>query len=246
MTSHDDRRNRDRPRVRHEGEGSGGEEHHAARRPHLLLLQPQVPGEVHRRSRQVPQAAARRGGAARASRHGLHLPDASGGAPDRPRQLPALWHGARARRGHARPRPERRAFGHDAPAVDRWRPGRPRHRAGHGRTFLRPSRRLHQLGRVVVRHAGRAVGRLAVLRAWCAVGPATRAQHVHPDRTRHRHGLALQRRRDDHRRRGLFRIGGDDHRAHPAGPGTGVAGARRDLGRSVPGRDGHTRTARTA
>ena len=47
-----------------------------------------------------------------------------------------------------------------------------------------------------LRHAGGAVGRLAVLRARRAVAAHAQPQHVHADRARHRRGLRLQRRRD--------------------------------------------------
>ena len=90
------------------------------------------------------------------------------------------------------------------------------------------------------RHAGRAVGRLAVLRARLAVARHAQPQHVHPDRHGHRRRLGLQRRRDRSRpassRRpsaaadgsvaGLFRGGGGDHRAGAARPGAGAARAR--------------------
>ncbi len=46
------------------------------------------------------------------------------------------------------------------------------------------------------RDAGRAVGRLAVLRARLAVAGHAQSQHVHADRHGHRRGLDLQRRRD--------------------------------------------------
>ena len=49
-------RDRHRPRVRHEGDGRDGEAPHRARRPHLLLLQSQVPGEVLGRARALPEA----------------------------------------------------------------------------------------------------------------------------------------------------------------------------------------------
>ena len=69
-----------------------------------------------------------------------------------------------------------------------------------------PSRRRPRLDRpdlveldsVRVRHARRALGRLAVLRARLAVARHAQSQHVHADRRRHRRRLCLQRRR--HRR----------------------------------------------
>ena len=50
------------------------------------------------------------------------------------------------------------------------------------------------------RHAGRAVGRLAVLRARLAIARHAQPQHVHADRHGDRRRLALQRGRDDRAR----------------------------------------------
>ena len=99
-----------------------------------------------------------------------------------------------------------------------------------------------ELDPVRPRDAGRAVGRLAVLRARLAVAPHAQPQHVHADRDGHRRGLALQRRRDPRaghlpgrvprpwrRGRGLFRGGRGHHRAGAARPGARTARARRDL-----------------
>ena len=73
------------------------------------------------------------------------------------------------------------------------------------------------------------------------------AQHVHADRARHRHRVALQHGGRAGAQRvsgrfqkcgrlgaGLFRGGGSHHRARAAGPGAGTAGARAD-GRRYPG-----------
>ena len=69
---------------------------------------------------------------------------------------------------------------------------------GNGRTFpgpepapLCPAASL-DLDSVRARHAGRAVGRLAVLRARLGVGAQPLAEHVQPDRARHRRRLSLQ------------------------------------------------------
>ena len=118
------------------------------------------------------------------------------------------------------------------------RDGRPSVRSAHA------ARRRHvELDAVRARDAGRAVGRLAVLRARLAVAGATRnlnmftlialgtgvawlysvvaivAARPLPA------GLPRRRRRG----RGLFRGGGGDHRAGAAGPGAGAARARADL-----------------
>ena len=55
------------------------------------------------------------------TRDRIHLPDASRDRARRAGRLPDLRHGARAAHGHARRRPEPRARGHDAAALDRAR-----------------------------------------------------------------------------------------------------------------------------
>ena len=167
----------------------------------LSFLLGRLPHQIRRRSRSL----SRQGQAAegrRAGRHDLHLPDASGDPPGRPRKLPDLRHGAGARRRQPRCAAQPRTRRHDAAVLDRPRAGAAGGRAGDGR----PSRRRPRLDRsdaveldsVRVRHARRAVGRLAVLRARLAIAGHAQSQHVHADRDRHRRGLCLQRRR--HRR----------------------------------------------
>ncbi len=88
-------------------------------RAHLLLLRRRLPHQVHRRSRQVPEQG-RAAGRARARGRDLHLPDASADPADRPRLVPHLRHGARARADHRRrawPAPRTRR--HAAPLLDR-------------------------------------------------------------------------------------------------------------------------------
>ena len=58
-----------------------------------------------------------------------------------------------------------------------------------------------ELAAVRLRHAGRSVGRLAVLPARLAVAGDAQPQHVHADRARHRRRLWLQRDRDARARR---------------------------------------------
>ena len=110
-----------------------------------------------------------------------------------PGKLPDLRHGAGARGREPRCAAESRTRRHDAPLLDR-----PRARSAGGRARNgRPSRRRPWLDRsdaveldsVRVRHAGGAVGRLAVLRARLAVAGDAQSQHVHADRDRHRGGL---------------------------------------------------------
>ena len=116
---------------------------------------------------------------------------------------------------------------------------------------LAPGRaRALELDPARARHARRAVGRLAVLRARLAVGPDAQPQHVHADRARHRRRVGLQRRRHAAARRlpagvprarrlgrGLLRGRRRDHRARAARPGAGARGARVDRRR-------HPRAAR--
>ena len=68
-----------------------------------------------------------------AGRHGLHLPHASGGAPDRARRLPDLRHGAGAGARHRGHRTQSRARRHDAAVLDRARADRAGVRPGDGR-----------------------------------------------------------------------------------------------------------------
>ena len=88
---------------------------------------------------------------------------------------------------------------------------------------------LHSVAATAAQHAGRPVGRVAVLRARLAVHRHPEPQHVHADRHRHRGRLPLQpRRRAVSRRsfpttfqhhgtvRSLLRGGGGDRHAGPA------------------------------
>ena len=197
----------------------------------------------------------RRADAAGAGRRDLHLPDASADPPGRPGLLPDLRHGARAGRRRRRDRPERRT----ADMTRRFWIGAvlalPVVVLEMGGTF--PG--LHLIARVAasrrrwiavcVRDAGRAVGRLAVLRARLGVASQPLAQHVQlialgigvaylyslaatfaPGCSRRLSATAW-------RRRGLFRSGRRHHRAGAARPGAGTARARADRRR-------HPRAAR--
>ena len=97
---------------------------------------------------------------------------------------------------------------HDAALLDRRGTRDPDRDPGNGRTFpgpepspLCPAANL-DLDSVFARHAGRAVGRLAVLRARLGVGAQPVAEHVQPDRAGNRRRLSLQPRR--HLRAGAF------------------------------------------
>ena len=117
-----------------------------------------------------------------------------------PGRLPDLRHGARAGRGDRRQRPQSRARRHDAAVLDRARADRSGVRAGDGRSIcsacMLVGQTLSNWMQFVVRDAGGAVGRLAVLRARLAVARHAQPQHVHADRDGHRRRLGLQRRRD--------------------------------------------------
>src|SRR5688572_18721356 len=93
--------------------------------------------------------------------------------------------------------------------------------------------------------AVRALGWLAVLRPWRAIGREPRPQHVHADRARRRRRLRVQRgrgaragpaapERGDARRACPLLRGGRGHRhAGAGGPGAGAARARRDRPRAA-------------
>ena len=179
-----------------------------------------------------------------AGRHDLHLPDASGGPPGRAGLVPDLRHGAGAAARERGRGTERRADRHEPPVLDRPRAQRSGLRARDGRTPHRaqPHDRPAdlELAAARARHAGRAVGGLAVLRARLAVGRHAQSQHVHADRARHRRRLGLQRGGDARARnvsggvarprrgRGLFRGGRGHHGAGAARSGAGAARARGD------------------
>ena len=168
--------------------------------------------------------------------------------PGRARKLPDLRHGAGTRDGLRRERPESGTRRHDAPVLGRAGAGGAGDGARDGRS---PDQSAHAAGQgdvelaaVRSRHARRAVGRLALLRARLAVAQDAQSQHVHPDRHGHRRCLGLQRRgrrparslpaglpRTRRGGGGLFRGGGGDHRPRAAGPDARVARARTDLGR---------------
>jgi hypothetical protein len=136
----------------------------------------------------------------RACRHRLHLPDASGGAAGRPRFLPDLRHGAGAGGGDRRCRPQSRTKDMTRRSGSARADGAAR-ALGDGRApaGCRAGADAHahcRLAAARLRHAGGAVGRLAVLRARLASLVDAQPQHVHADRARHRRGLALQRRGD--------------------------------------------------
>ena len=93
---------------------------------------------------------------------------------------------------------------------------------------------------LAARHAGRVLGRLAVLRARVGVDREPQPEHVHADRDGRRLGVPLQRGRHDRaghvsgrlpharRRRDLLRHGRRHHGARAARTGARAAGAEPD------------------
>ena len=164
--------NRARSRLRHDRRSRDQQAPLRLSRRDLSFLLGRLPHQIRRRSRRLSgkrqQAESRRAG-----RHDLHLPDASGDPPGRPRKLPDLRHGAGAGGREPRCAAQSGTRRHDAAVLDRPRARAAGRRAGNGR----PSRRRPRLGRpdaveldpVRLRHARGAVGRLAVLRARLAI-----------------------------------------------------------------------------
>ena len=174
------------------------------------------------------------------------MPDAPGGATDRPRHVPEVRHGARADRGHRRRREEPGTGGHVAPVLDLARAGgadpggdgRGLHSGSASDARARASNRC--VGPDDPRHADRPLGRSALLQARLGVDREPLPQHVHADCPGRRRGLQLQRRCDGRTwnlpalvsrsrsgRRLLRGIGGH-RRAGPPRPGAGAARARPD------------------
>ena len=173
------------------------------------------------------------------------MPDASTDPASWPGGLPDLRHGAGARGGVARFRAERRACRHDAALLDWFGARGSRRRARNGRPSREPADvargRNVKLDSTRVGDAGRAVGRLAVLRARLGLARQPQPQHVHADRHGDGRRLGLQPDRDRRARpvpagvswhgwrcRGLFRGGGGNHRARAARSGPRTARTRTD------------------
>ena len=218
-----------------------------AGRHQLAFLLGGLPCQVRRRPRALPERQASRNHAAGQTRRDLHLPDAPRGAPGRPRRLPDLRHGARARgrhRGGTGPNPEladmtRRFWIAVALAVPVVLLENGMHLLGHRFNALVPPA-LNVwlqllLATPVVLWAG-----WPFFVARLGVPGQPQAQHVHADRPRHRRRLgstacspswrrACSRRtfRTPRRHgRGLFRSGVGDHGPGPARPSPGAARPR--------------------
>ena len=185
----------------------------------------------------TPAPAGQRRGHAR-----VHVPDGSGGPPDRPRRVPEVRHGARAGDGQPGRRGQPRARRHDAalPRLARAHAADPRlHDLGRPARAAAAARHVaggDDLDAVRAGLAGRAVGRLAVLRPRLGVGGEPPPEHVHADRARRRRRLRLQRGRDARARavpgvvprprrsgRRLLRAGGGHRHARAPRPGAGAA-----------------------
>ena len=152
--------------------------------------------QIHRRSREISRHA--RSPKPVRRRRDLHLPDASRRSARKARApaRSAAWRWSRkCRPPTAGPNPEL------ADMTRRFWIGLVLAAAGdgarNGRAFRRALVRAGalELHPIRLRHAGRAVGRLAVLRARRAVARHPQPQHVHADRHGHRRRLCLQRRR---------------------------------------------------
>src|SRR5690606_16590657 len=155
----------DRPGLRHAGGPVADAAPRRARRHQLPLLQPALPRTLRRRPTTLPGTAPRcaRGSAAR---HRVHLPDASGRGAGRPRHLPQVRHGARARAPH-------RGRGRE-PRTDRLPPPLPvdlaavrgSAGAGHGRGMAATGRRRPYLAAAVARHSGGALAGWPFFQRW--------------------------------------------------------------------------------
>ena len=161
-----------------------------------------------RSTRAAGGRGSRRAGRRRRRRHDLHLPDASRDPAGPSGQLPEVRHGAGA--GAAEPRGGREPRARDFRRRFWWTLPLTvvvtvlamfGHRLG---WFDMRHAELDRAGAVA---AGRAVGRLAVLRARRAVDRQPQPEHVDADRPGHRRRLRLQRGRDRRARRvpGLVR-----------------------------------------
>ncbi len=145
------------------------------------------------------------GAAARAGRHDLHLPDASGDPPGRSGKLPDLRHGAGARGGEPRCGAQSRTRRHDAALLDRRRAALPAvvlemggHLAG-GHGLIDPAL-SNWIQLVFATPVVLWAGWPFFVRGWQSLRHA-QSQHVHADRDGHRRGLCLQRGRHRSRRR---------------------------------------------
>ena len=148
----------------------------------------------------APKAGGPKGPPLRTAGRGIHVPDAPRGAADRAGDVPDLRHGARAGGDDGGGAREPRARGHDPALLGERRADRARVLLAMGEML--PGDLAHAVSGIArvdpagAGHAGRAVGRLAVLRARLAVARQPQPEHVHADRARRRRGLRLQRGRD--------------------------------------------------
>ena len=228
-------------------EPRGGRAAPARARRHPRVHLPDGPRGAADRAGRVPEVrhGARAGVGRAADEDRVDLPDAPGDRAGRARVVPDLRHGAGAARRDARGA-EPRARRHDAPVpvVARADGADPRvHGVGvpaGAAAAARAAAGGDDLVAVPAGDAGRAVGRLAVLRARLGVGREPPPEHVHADRAgrrarrtrsassrRWRPGLFPASFRDARRSdRRLLRAGRGHRRARAARPGAGAAGAQ--------------------
>ena len=193
------RRHGQRSRLRHDGQDRGRPQQGRPWRPHLLLLQPALPGQVHRRAAALPEAGRRRPKPRRPKPGTIYTcpmhPEIRQVGPG---SCPICGMALEPETVSAEQRPQSGTRRHDAPVLDRAGAGGAGAGARDGRAPDQPAHAAGpgdvELAAVRARHARRAVGRLAVLRARLAVAQDAQPQHVHPDRPGHRRGLDLQRR----------------------------------------------------
>ena len=191
------RKHRYRSGMRDDGRSGEDAASAHARGPRVLLLLGRLPRQIHRRSGKISCANAE---AAPAAPPGtiytcpMHPQIRQVG----PGSCPICGMALEPVSATAEAGSECRTDRHDAPLLDRRGTGGTARRPGDGRAFSRPQpSSLHfaaniGLGSICARNAGGAVGRMAVLRARLGVGPQSLAQHVQPDRARHRGRLRLQ------------------------------------------------------
>ena len=179
----------------------------------LLFLQPPLPSKVSGEPRAVRDAAGRavficrNASNAQADGCQVHVPHASRGRPGRARYLSQVRHGAGADDATGRRRRRRyRTARHEPPVLDVGGVDDSRLHPRDGADGRNPDAGLvgawpqEPVG-TAPGDAGRALGRMAVLRASLAGAAVPHGQHVHAHRARDRRGMGVQRRRD--RRPGL-------------------------------------------
>ena len=115
-------RDGNRSRLRHAGRSARHTTSRRASGSPLLLLLCRLSGQVYRGPRQISRPASRSEGAASVPPGAIYTcPMHPRDPPARPGPLPDLRHGARARAGYRRRRPQSGTRRHEAPVLDRSR-----------------------------------------------------------------------------------------------------------------------------